>query len=59
MSCRFQLPIGHYLIVPTTFAPDEEAEFLIRIFSEKQNFIEYVYLLFTPDHIFILIIPIR
>lgn len=31
---RFQLPPGHYLIVPSTFQPDQEGEFVIRIFTE-------------------------
>ncbi|KAM7419853.1 hypothetical protein PAMA_016792 [Pampus argenteus] len=32
---RFTLPPGKYLLVPTTFQPHHEANFLIRIFSEK------------------------
>lgn len=34
VSCRFRLPPGHYLIVPSTFEPNEEGEFIIRVFSE-------------------------
>lgn len=41
VSCRFKLPPGHYLIVPSTFEPNEEGEFLIRVFSEQKNFMEY------------------
>lgn len=37
VSCRFKLPPGSYLIVPSTFEPGEEGEFLIRIFSECRN----------------------
>ncbi|XP_014031321.2 calpain-9 [Salmo salar] len=35
ISERFTLPPGKYLLVPTTFQPHNEADFLIRIFSEK------------------------
>uniref|UniRef100_A0A665TU81 Calpain 9 n=1 Tax=Echeneis naucrates TaxID=173247 RepID=A0A665TU81_ECHNA len=33
---RFTLPPGKYLLVPTTFQPHHEADFLIRICSEKK-----------------------
>ncbi|XP_071361442.1 calpain-9 isoform X1 [Trachinotus anak] len=36
VSERFTLPPGKYLLVPTTFQPHHEANFLIRIFSEKK-----------------------
>ncbi|KAH9487988.1 Calpain-1 catalytic subunit [Bulinus truncatus] len=36
VSKRFELSSGTYIIVPSTFNPDEEAEFMLRIFSEKQ-----------------------
>ena len=32
---RFRFPPGTYVIVPSTFAADEEGQFLIRIFAEK------------------------
>ncbi|XP_062558498.1 calpain-A-like isoform X3 [Armigeres subalbatus] len=40
VSCRFKLPPGDYLILPSTFEPNEEGEFLIRVFSESKNTME-------------------
>jgi calpain, invertebrate len=37
VSCHFKLLPGHYLIVPSTFHPNSEGEFLIRVFSESSN----------------------
>ncbi|XP_072318748.1 calpain-9 [Eucyclogobius newberryi] len=36
VSERFTLPPGRYLLVPTTFQPHTEADFIVRIFSEKK-----------------------
>lgn len=41
VSCRFRLPTGTYCIVPSTFEPNEEAEFIIRVFSEAPAHMEY------------------
>lgn len=40
VSCRFQLPPGVYCIVPSTFDPNEEGEFILRVFSENKNHME-------------------
>ncbi|XP_043472787.1 calpain-A-like isoform X2 [Leptopilina heterotoma] len=40
VTCRFKLSPGVYCIVPSTFDPNEEAEFLLRIFSENKNNLE-------------------
>lgn len=32
---RHKLKPGHYVIVPSTFSPNEEAKFMIRVFSER------------------------
>ena len=37
---RFELYPGHYLIVPSTFEPNQAGEFLIRVFSESKNVFE-------------------
>ena len=37
ISCRYLLPQGEYVIVPSTFYPRQESEFLLRIFSEKPH----------------------
>nr|XP_042710096.1 calpain-12 [Chrysemys picta bellii] len=34
---RFELPPGDYLIVPSTDSPNEESEFILRVFTEKTH----------------------
>lgn len=36
-SERFNLPPGQYLVIPSTYSPNEEGEFLIRVFSESRH----------------------
>ena len=39
---RFSLTKGNYIIIPATFLPNTEAEFLLRIFSQEKINLEEI-----------------
>ena len=47
----FRLAPGEYLIVPSTFRPDETASFMLRILSKSETHAQYAHALHSHHHL--------
>lgn len=41
---RYQLKQGRYIVIPSTYDPNEAGNFMIRIFTEKSSNARYLYI---------------